>query len=69
MEYTLFISDGCESCDKVAHHLREKRIAFRVVDLSDPEVETPEGLLIVPALFQGGRLLAYGPDIPAAASA
>jgi glutaredoxin len=63
MNYTLFVTDGCESCHRVARHLKAMQVNFRTVNLSHPDALRPEQVIIVPALFDGDRLLAYGPDI------
>ena len=63
MPYTLYVTDGCQSCKRVADLLIAIGIRFRELNLSSPEIERPQGVLVVPALFKNGVLLAYGPDI------
>ena len=63
MPYTLYITDGCQSCERVAARLIAAEIRFREINLSDAKAKHPQGVIVVPALFKDGALLAYGPDI------
>lgn len=63
MNYTLYVNDDCPSCDKMVRFLESIHLNFRVINLSHGG-DAPTGhVLIVPALFEDKRLVAYGPDI------
>lgn len=63
MPYTLYTTDGCKSCERAADHLIASHVRFQEINLSRIETERPQGVIVVPALFRNGVLLAYGPDI------
>ncbi|MEM7041025.1 MAG: glutaredoxin domain-containing protein [Bacteroidota bacterium] len=61
--YKLYVSDGCDSCQQAIDSLNAHGLAFQLVNLSEETVARPEHVIIVPALFRGEKLVAYGPDI------
>ena len=63
MKYTLYISENCESCLKVINELQSTTERFIVVNLDREKETVPKNILIIPALFSGNKLLAYGGDI------
>ena len=63
MKYHLYITDHCPGCHRVQEYMEQKGLDFEAVDLDRPGQEWPENVMIVPALVQGKRLLAVGPDI------
>lgn len=64
MSYTLFIGKECPACHEVKTYLEDATVSFETVDLNEGQAR-PElrYVRIVPALFRGNKLLAYGTDI------
>lgn len=64
MKYKLYIIDDCRSCGRILDLLRRLGVAFLPINLSDPDAARPDFLMVVPALLENEKLVAYGPDIP-----
>jgi len=60
MSYTLCISPSCPSCEEILALLKEMEVKIKVRDLQQDEYCE---VSIIPALFKGKRLIAYGKDI------
>ena len=60
MSYTLCISPSCPSCEEILGLLDEMKINISVRNIQQDN--TCE-VSIIPALFKGKRLIAYGKDI------
>ena len=63
MSYTLYIRNHCQGCSRILKALAGMGLNMHVINL-DEEMNS-SGIIIVPALFNGHRLLAYGDDIAA----
>ncbi len=60
MSYTLCISASCPSCEKIIGLLHDMKV---IVDIKDVQLESNCDVSIIPALFKGNKLIAYGKDI------
>jgi hypothetical protein len=60
MSYTLCISTSCASCEKIIGLLQDMKVK---VDIKDVQLEQNCDVSIIPALFKGNKLIAYGKDI------
>lgn len=63
MSYKLHISNDCPACGRVLEYIMENDIQHELVNVSDPDKNPVEGVLIYPALFTNNNLQAYGDDI------
>ena len=61
MNFTLYVIEECVSCVRIMNELKAKSIVCEIVFLNGEDA--PENLLIIPALFEQQRLMAYGSDI------
>ena len=63
MTLTLFVQSGCDACDKLVAFIRKQEIDCEVkyIEQHDPPVRKNFGI-VLPALFEGDQLLAYGPE-------
>ena len=64
MSAKLFIKENCPACTEVRSYLENNGSNIEIVDL-DKSGEMPGSnyVQIVPALFEGKKLMAYGADI------
>ncbi len=64
MSYMLFVRADCPACKEVKTFLERTDLEYGSIDL-DKEPGSPEAsyIHVVPALFQGKKLMAYGTDI------
>lgn len=60
MNYTICISPNCASCTDILNTLNEMKIKLEVKDINS---DIDCSISIIPALFKGKRLIAYGKDI------
>jgi len=60
MSYTLCISPSCPSCEEILGLLKDMKVKVNVQNL---QLENDCEVSIIPALFKGKRLIAYGKDI------
>ncbi len=60
MSYTLCISASCPSCEKIIGLLQDMKVK---VNIKDVQLEPNCDVSIIPALFKGNKLIAYGKDI------
>lgn len=63
MNYTLYICNHCQVCEKVVGFLRSNSIVIKEINIDVDKVENDTSLLVVPALFSEGKVIAYGADI------
>ncbi|NJO90903.1 MAG: hypothetical protein HC831_19530 [Chloroflexia bacterium] len=57
MSYTLCISASCPSCEKIINLLQDMKVK---VNIKDVQLEPNCDVSIIPALFKGNKLIAYG---------
>ena len=60
MSYTLCISPSCPSCEEILGLLENMKVKVNVRNI---QTEMDCKVSIIPALFKGKRLIAYGKDI------
>jgi glutaredoxin len=58
--YTLCVSAFCPSCKRVIGLLQDMNVK---VEIKDVQLEKNCQVSIIPALFKGNKLIAYGKDI------
>ena len=63
MIYKLYISDHCKSCDDTVSFVRSIELPCMEINLNSTDSQPPIHIMVVPALFENERLVAYGPDI------
>ncbi len=63
MSYTLYTAEKCHDCKTVANFLVEKSIPHTNINFDKDNACPPFDLHIFPALFNDGKLVAYGIDI------
>lgn len=63
MIYKLYISDHCKSCEDAVSFVRSIDLTCAEINLHDSNDSPPVQLIVVPALFENERLVAYGSDI------
>lgn len=63
MNYTLYICNHCRGCEKVIDYLRANNIVVSEINIDTEKTENSPFLLVVPALFSEGKIIAYGTDI------
>lgn len=60
MSYTICISPSCANCQEIMLKLKEMNVEFEAKNI---ELEKNCEVSIIPALFMGTQLIAYGKDI------
>ncbi|MBL1215698.1 MAG: hypothetical protein HND52_20190 [Ignavibacteriae bacterium] len=62
MNFTLFITADCSTCEKVEKNLRMilKSNSRFILHVENIDKENPKNIVIVPALFIEDKLFAYG---------
>ncbi|MEQ8323924.1 MAG: glutaredoxin domain-containing protein [Vicingaceae bacterium] len=68
MKKCVYTSSNCPTCERVEAFIRNNRIDCEVVNISDGGKNAPH-IAIFPALYIGGKLMAYGPDVVSRLSA
>ena len=64
MNYKLFVREHCPACQEVKSFLERNNLDFDRIDLDkDPKSPEAQYVQVVPALFHGSKLMAYGADI------
>lgn len=61
--YTLFVDTNCTSCKKIQQFINEHNINVNTINIDEESYNLPFSLMIIPALVNNNKLLAYGPDI------
>ena len=63
MDYTLYITENCPGCRRVLDRMAADEINIEVRDVSDGMDGGQNAPSLVPALYLGNKLLAYGDEI------
>jgi len=61
--FTLYVDNNCCRCKKIQQFITENNINVNNVNIDEEDYDLPFPLMIIPALVNNKKLLAYGPDI------
>jgi glutaredoxin len=61
--YKLYLAPDCHDCKQVEAYIDEQSIAMEKVFLATESERESTGIFVFPALFEEGKLIAYGMDI------
>jgi len=61
--FEIYVGENCHDCDKVIIQLKKMKKQFKVIDLDKSNKTAPIPLFVLPAMFVGDKLIAYGFDI------
>jgi len=63
MSYILYTANNCHGCALVVNELEAKGNKLETYNVDESEERPPIYVVVYPALFENGELVAYGQDI------
>jgi glutaredoxin len=61
--YTLFVDNSCSSCKKIQQYINVNNIPVKTINIDNETYDLPFVIMVVPALVNQKKLIAYGTDI------
>lgn len=61
--FTFYVDNNCNRCKKVQQFITENNLSINTINIDEEDYDLPFPIMIIPALVDGEKLLAYGPDI------
>ena len=62
-EYTVYIGNNCCCCNNIIQFISNNNLDVSSINIDNEAYTLPFSLMVIPALIQNKKLIAYGPDI------